>query len=262
MSGPAWGVVLADAEGVMTVMFALFAIVSWVIKLVNAAKGEPEAPANKPKAPRPRSLEDEIANFLKEVNTRKGEGAQPAAPADRRQAAEVIFEDRPAPFQPIEPRPAAARPVEARPAAKRPAKPATAGSAGGKTGKGQRPAKPSNPKAESADRTTKPLGSQAVAGAEKRVAAHASELGQGVQQHLKSHMAERIGQMVTQDMAPRISESVASHLGSVSGSPGAATVAKVPQHPLVAELRQPQTLQKALVASLILAPPRALASRR
>ena len=41
MSGPAWGVVLADADGVMTVMFALFAIVSWVIKLVNAAKGEP-----------------------------------------------------------------------------------------------------------------------------------------------------------------------------------------------------------------------------
>ena len=259
MPGAAWGMVLADAEGVMTVLFALFAIISWIIKLVNAAKGEGAAPANKPKAPRPKGLEDEIANFLKEVNTRKAEGAQPAAPAARREPAQVIFEDRQVPVRAAE-----SRPAEPRPTAKRPTKPAGSGSAAsaGRTAKGQRPAKPGHPAANPANRAGKSGGSPVAAGVEKRVSAHASELGQGVQQHLKSHMSERIGQMVTQDMAPRISESVASHLGTASPTSEAATVAKAPEHPLVAELRQAQTLQRALVASLILAPPRALASRR
>jgi microcompartment protein CcmL/EutN len=108
----------------------------------------------------------------------------------------------------------------------------------------------------------KPVATQSAAGAQQRVAGHAAELGQGVQSHLKAHMSERIGQMVSHDLAPRISESVASHLGNATPVTTAATVAQVPEHPLLSELRQPQTLQRAMVASLILAPPRALANRR
>ena len=42
----------------------------------------------------------------------------------------------------------------------------------------------------------------------------------------------------------------------------AAPLYTAPEHPLLSELRQPKTLQRAMVASLILAPPRALANRR
>lgn len=261
---PLMGVVLADADGVMTLIFVVFAVISWIIKLVNAAKGEAPAPAagNKPKPQRAKSLEDEIANFLKEVNPKKEGGA---APERGRAREEVVFDERPrtAPQRPATDRPAPQRTASPQPVPSdklkrsqpKPAKPSREGK--DSRGQGRGGTAPA-----AARQTKKPVTPQAAAGAAERVAGHAAELGQGVQSHLKSHMAERIGQMVSHDLAPRISDSVASHLGSATPVTTAATVAKVPEHPLLADLRQPHTLQRAMVASLILAPPRALAKRR
>jgi hypothetical protein len=278
---PLMGMVLADADGVMTLIFVVFAVISWIIKLVNAAKGEAPAPAagNKPKPQRAKSLEDEIANFLKEVN-KKPAGAGADRGRQERERAEVVFEDRPRPAdQRAAPqRPETQRPETQRPETQRPAPQRTAPQGPVASDKLKRsPAKTPKPSREgkdsrgqerggtapaSARQTKQPRAPQTAAGAAQRVAGHAAELGRGVQSHLQSHMSERIGQMVSQDLAPRISDSVTSHLGSATPVTTAATVAKVPEHPLLAELRQPQTLQRAMVASLILAPPRALAKRR
>ncbi len=248
--------VLADADSVMTLIFVVFAVISWIIKAVGATKVEAPGPApgNRPKGPRPKSLEDEIANFLKEVNSKNKEGVGTNPGRDTKKPAEVIFEERP---RPMAPQPGQAknpkRPLPPPANGSRPAKDSRAkGPERSQSGANRPPKKPVAPK----------VAPQAAAGAERRVAGHAAELGQGVQSHLKTHMAERIGQMVSQDLAPRISESVASHLGNATPVSTAATVTKVPEHPLLAELRQPQTLQRAMVASLILAPPRALAKRR
>ena len=273
---PLMGMVLADADGVMTLIFVVFAVISWIIKLVNAAKGEAPAPAagNKPKPQRAKSLEDEIANFLKEVN-KKPAGAGADRGRQERERAEVVFEDRP---RPADQRAAPQRPETQRPETQRPAPQRTAPQGPVASDKLKRsPAKTPKPSREgkdsrgqerggtapaSARQTKQPRAPQTAAGAAQRVAGQAAELGRGVQSHLQSHMSERIGQMVSQDLAPRISDSVTSHLGSATPVTTAATVAKVPEHPLLAELRQPQTLQRAMVASLILAPPRALAKRR
>lgn len=266
---PLLGVVLADADGVMAMIFVVFAVISWIIKLVNAAKGEGAAPvpANRPKPQRAKSLEEEIANFLKQVNKKPGEAG---ADRGRETREEVVFEERP---RSVEQRPAPQRPASQRSAPqstasqgpvasdklKRSQQKSPRPSREGKDSRGQG-REGSGP--ASARQPKKSVAPQAAAGAAQRVAGHAAELGRGVQSHLQSHMAERIGQMVSKDLAPTISESVASHLGSATPVSTAATVAKVPEHPLLAELRQPQTLQRAMVASLILAPPRALAKRR
>jgi hypothetical protein len=249
---PLMAVVLADADGVMTLIFVVFAIISGIMKLVNGAQGEAPAPAagNKPKPARPKSLEDEIASFLNDVKSKNREGAGGNSGRDPKQPAEVIFDERP--------RPTAQRPGQAtkpKPPQATPPKPQRGTQESRKKGSAASP-----PMANRSPK--KPVATQSAAGAQQRVAGHAAELGQGVQSHLKAHMSERIGQMVSHDLAPRISESVASHLGNATPVTTAATVAQVPEHPLLSELRQPQTLQRAMVASLILAPPRALANRR
>lgn len=249
---PTSGLVLADADSVMTLIFVAFAVISWIIKLVNAAKGEaaPPAAGPKPRPPRPKSLEDEIANFLKEVNTKNKGAAEAGGGREAAGRSEVIFEERP---RATAPRPTAVeKPKRTQPSP--PKTPPKAKDSRLKGGDRSQPAAAKPPK--------KPIAPQAAAGAERRVSGHAAELGQGVQSHLKAHMSERIGEMVSQDLAPRISDSVQSHLGSGNSLTTAATVAKVPEHPLLSELRQPKTLQRAMVASLILAPPRALANRR
>jgi hypothetical protein len=249
---PLSALVLADADSVMTLIFVVFAVISWIIKLVNGAKGEAPAPdaVKKPRPPRAKSLEDEIANFLKEVNTKNKGEAPVGGGRDVKGRSEVIFEEPPR-QPPNRPAPAE-KPKRSQPT---PSKPQP------KTNEA-RPKSAERPKSPAAKPPKKPIAPQAAAGAERRVAGHAAELGQGVQSHLKSHMAERIGQMVSHDLAPRISDSVESHLGSATPVTTAATVAKAPEHPLLSELRQPKTLQRAMVASLILAPPRALANRR
>jgi hypothetical protein len=78
-------------------------------------------------------------------------------------------------------------------------------------------------------------------------------LGTGVKQHLSQHMTEHVGKEAQQRLASRVEEKVEQDLGPAarpSSAPPADRAAR-----FAALLRNPATVQQAIVASLILSPP-------
>jgi hypothetical protein len=210
----------AETDAVIAIIVALITIVGWIANLISNKNQKGPPVANRPRPPaRPRDdrLQQEINIFIEEA------GAQ---------------RPRPAPSRPVI---GASRPV-----------------AGGQrtpgTGKTRPPA--AAPAKKSARR---PRPGDEIA---TRHAPVSETLGTGVKQHLSQHMTERVTQEVQQRLASRVDEKVEQDLGpaATAGLSARSTPAS-PAPPadraarFAGLLRNPATVQQAIVASLILAPP-------
>lgn len=209
----------ADADAIIAAIVALITIVGWIANLVSNKNQKGPPVANRPRPPvRPRDdrLQQEINIFIEEA------GPKRPKPAERR---------------PVVP---ASRPVSGgvRPQAQGKGKPPAASQS-------QKPARRPRPGDEIATRQ----------------APVSESLGAGVKQHVSQHMSDRVAQEVQQRLTPRVEEKVEQDLGpSVSAGLSARTPASSPPaqpdraRRFAEMLRNPATLQQAIVVNLILSP--------
>jgi hypothetical protein len=227
--------VLADADGIIALIIGLITVVGWIANLVSNKNQKGPPVANRPRPPvRPRDdrLQQEINIFMEEAGSQRGKPAQPgpnqgrpAAPAGR--AVGGVPRNLPQ---------AKSRPPVAAPAKK--------------------PVRRPRPGADMATRQ----------------APVTESLGAGVKQHLNQYMSEKVSQEVQQRLAPRVEEKMDRDLGTpvTTGASARGMPAPPPAIPPARAvrfgemLRNPATVQQAIIMNLILSPPPGLArsSRR
>ena len=211
---------LADADAIIAVIVALITIVGWIANLVSNKSHKGPPVANRPRPPvRPRDdrLQQEINIFIEEAGPRRSRPAQPGPAASP--ARRVAGPQRQAP-----PRP---RPAPVTPEGKPP-------------------------------RRMRPGDEIAT-----RHAPVTETLGTGVKQHLSQHMPERVTQEVQQRLTSRVEQKVEQDLGTPVTAGPAARAMPAPPAPSppdrasrFAELmRNPASLQQAIVVNLILSRP-------
>jgi hypothetical protein len=232
-------VLAANLETLIGVAFVVISLISGLMNYLNS-RAKPNGPNNRPGRPvRPRSerIQSEIEQFMRE-QVRKQDGDAPAA-------ARPQPEPRPEPRQ-VPPakqlpqrRPAAPRGPAPRPAARKPAVPL------------QR--QPINQSSQQ-PATVRP-------GEEfsHRKSITSEGLGQGLREHLKTAMTERVQAEAQVHLGSGMSAEVTRHLGTFGGaalSPSASPVMS-PAQLLAADLRSREGMRRALVAQLILERPMA-----
>jgi hypothetical protein len=210
----------AETDAVIAIIVALITIVGWIANLISNKNQKGPPVANRPRPPvRPRDdrLQQEINIFIEEA------GAQ---------------RPRPAPSRPVI---GASRPV-----------------AGGQRTPVSGKTRPPAPPAKKSARRPRPGDEIAT-----RHAPVSETLGTGVKQHLSQHMTERVTQEVQQRLASRVDEKVEQDLGPAATAGLSARSTLPPSSAPPADraarfaglLRNPATVQQAIVASLILATP-------
>lgn len=216
-----------DPGAIIAIIFGLISFIGWIVNQVNSAQKAPPPPRKR--APRDRSIQDEIDKFLSE---REG------VPAEQRNR------ETPIPRKPPEPRPQPPRKAPA------PAQQKSRGKGNGNGG--NRP----QPRTAQPGRTVP----DASAAAPSPVSGRGPTLGTQVTQHLAEAMAPRIGQAVQQDLPHAVQQSVDKHLGktrTLSGRPGAeAGIGSAAL--IVAMLKKPESVRAAIILNEILAPPPSL----
>ncbi|MSR58833.1 MAG: hypothetical protein EXS05_14470 [Planctomycetaceae bacterium] len=242
-------------DTIFAVVVMVFWVVGWIIKMIAGKSKNVPPVVNRPRnavRPRDEKLQDEIDIFLQETGSGRGAG-RPAAgrPAAARPpvAARQPAPRSPAPRAPVPPRPVVAtRPPDqglARPGRAETARPAP----------GQRLASP-------VGRRERP-GEEIAA----RHVPAATNLGSGVQQHVRQHMAERVTREAEVFIKSGVEQSVSQHLGQVA-MPASTTQAQVAaatpvsRETIAALLLNAGNLRQAMVASLILGPPPGRKPRR
>lgn len=233
-----------DADSVIAAIIAIFSVIGWIIKVVSSSQQTPAAPvkgANPKPVNRPKSIDDEINIFLEEVGKPGTDAKRPAEAGQRARG------ERKRGPQERSRGAAPARPVPASPSQRRKATTSIGRELRQPEGE---PSAPRSPAEKSAGRMSRP--GEAIA---NRSSPASGNLGNQVQQHLQQYMADRISTQVSNDLSPRIAETVAAHLGTVDPPPGAATVARPPTHPLLIAMRNPESVRQGMLISLILGPP-------
>lgn len=220
-----------DPGAIIAIIFGLISFIGWIVNQVNSAQKAPPPPRKR--APRDRSIQDEIDKFLSE---REG------VPAEQRNR------ETPIPRKPPEPRPQPPRKAPAPAQTPRPIqqqKPRPKGNGNG----GNR----SQPKSPQPGRTVADAPAATISN-------RGPVLGAQVTQHLAEAMAPRIGQAVQQDLPHAVQQSVDKHLGktrTLSGRPGAeAGIGSAAL--IVAMLKKPESVRAAIILNEILAPPPSL----
>jgi hypothetical protein len=212
----------ADTDAVIAVIVALVTIVGWIANLVSNKNQKGPPVANRPRPPaRPRDdrLQQEINIFIEEA------GAQRPRSAPPKQAPRSVSGGQRAPAP----------------------------------GKGRSSAVPAKKPA------LRPRPGQDIA---RRQTPVSETLGTGVKQHLSQHMTEHVGKETQQRLVSRVEGTVEQDLGpAMTGGLAARPQSPSSQSPSapapVADraagfatlLRNPATVQQAIVASLILSPP-------
>jgi len=266
-------VVARDEVGtILTVLFVLFSIISWVVKLVGQ-QNEPVAkpptnpqPATPLRRRRPPAddLAEEIRRFQEE-NRRPGEDrAAPRRPRPQSGPEPTPLEARSAQPKPRTPpkQPASGpgsrsrnTPTEERP---QPRRRATDQSRGEGEGGVLIPAEggPADwlPRHEIVWTSDEPRPRPLAEERRRLNTLRPHDLGSGLSAHTRDFMRDRLSGQVNQDLKSSVADSVAEHLGSRSAAPVAhATEAET--HPLLVSLQNPASLKQALILSLVLAPP-------
>jgi hypothetical protein len=209
----------ADADAIIAAIVALITIVGWIANLVSNKNQKGPPVANRPRPPvRPRDdrLQQEINIFIEEA------GPNRPKPAERR---------------PVVP---ASRPVSgaSRPPAQGKAKPPAASAS-------RKPARRPRPGDEIATRQS-PV---------------SESLGAGVKQHVSQNITDRVAQEMQQRLTSRVEQKVQEDLGPPvtaglsTRTPPVTPAAQPDRARRFAELlRNPATLQQAIVVNLILSP--------
>lgn len=228
-----------DPGAIIAVIFGLISFIGWIVNQVNSAQKAPPPPRKR--APRDRSIQDEIDKFLSEQE-------RPAAAESRNR------ETPPIPRKPPEPRPQPPRKAPAPVQTPRPVQQKPRGKGNGNGG--NRP----QPKTSQPGRTV--LDTPATA--PSTVASRGPALGAQVTQHLAEAMAPRIGQAVQQDLPHAVQQSVDQHLGktrTLSGR-GGAGAGSGSAALIVAMLRKPESVRAAIILNEVLSPPPSLRRKR
>lgn len=89
-----------------------------------------------------------------------------------------------------------------------------------------------------------------------------SDLGSGVRDHLSEHQAERVEQLVRQDLAPRVEPAVALGLARSAGAAAERGEGRLRRQNIVELLHDPVGVRQAILVSEILSPPLARRRRR
>ena len=228
--------VLADID-VGTIVFLVVAFLTWIMNLAN--KNKEKKPAQRPARPKPQGdqVKSELEAFLEEVTGQK----QPEKPRPQQQRrpgpapAEVRQEKRqPVPQQKAKPTPRPQRPRRRPKQAKPRQKPAPA---------------------------PKPVERQSLrereAAKDKIRAAEKAErkLGSGISEHVDAYIDDHVDSHLSHD----INASVRAHLGSRQQvmANKKAQASEMNQQ-IVASLRNPAEIKRAIIVNEILAKPRAL----
>lgn len=228
-----------DPGAIIAIIFGLISFIGWIVNQVNSAQKAPPPPRKR--APRDRSIQDEIDKFLSERET------PPAAEQRNRET--------PIPRKAPEPRPQPPRKAPAPAQTTRPLqqqKPKPKGNGNG----GNRP----QPKSPQPGRTV----ADAPATSPSTVPSRGGILGTQVAQHLAETMAPRIGQAVQQDLPHAVQQSVDKHMGktrTLSGRPGI-EAGKGSAALIVAMLKKPETVRAAIILNEVLAPPPSMRRKR
>jgi hypothetical protein len=225
-------------ETLIGVAFVVISLISWLTNYLNA-RAKPNGPNNRaarPQRPRSERIQSEIEQFMRE-QVRRQEGEAPAVQRPQPQPA-------PRPQPPARPLPQrrpqpASRGPAPRPVARKPAEPL------------QR--QPINQSAQQ---------SPAIRPGEEfshRKSITSEGLGQGLREHLKTAMVERVQAEAQVYLGSGVSNEVTRHLGTFAASqPAPAATAPSAAQGLAADLRSREGMRRALIAQTILERPAAL----
>jgi len=206
---------LADFDSIIGILFVVFWIVAWVLKLVasHAQKGPPATvrpkPANRGGDDR---LQEEIDIFIKEVNPKKTSRRPPAAQP------------------PV--------PVKANRSRKPPLKSATESGVPAAESKRSKPG-------QSISQRHIPTGEKLGEGVQQHLQQHMRE-------RVAREAAVFVGDSVDQSVEQHLGQPTAPGLGNLAAAP---TPGAPKPHRLVESLRNPASLRQGMVLSLILGPP-------
>lgn len=225
--------VLADIGGLFAIGFLLISFVGWVVNLINAQNPPPapnRGPQVRPQA-RDRKVQNEIERFLQEAMGSKKPDQRDEISADEIEILEPAPQRR-APQKRPGPTP---RPV----------------------------APPQRQQPKSGSQRQRP-----GSGVSSRHIVPSTELGAGVTSHVRDHMREHVSLDSSQHLPHSVNQGVTEHLGSftagdndtrASVKPHYKSRANVPDPTgLIADLRRPEGMRKAILLQEILAKPRAL----
>lgn len=218
-----------DFGSLFAVAFLLISFIGWIMNLINAQNPppQPNRPQRKPQ-PRDRKVQSEIEDFLQQAMGRRGP-QQKKSESDGIEILEPQESRRRSP-----PREAAGSPKAAPVARTR-----------------QESSKPS-PHARSGEESQPfpNLGS--------------TDFGSSLRTHLEQHMGSRVAQRVEQDLPHLINQSIATHLGESRADDDdtrrdvTPVVGSRDSAALLAELRRPAGMRKAIVLQELLSKPLAM----
>lgn len=223
-----------DIGSIFAVGFLLISFIGWIMNLINAQNPppQPKQPARRP-APRDRKVQNEIEAFLQEAMGRRAPDQQPKPDGDE---IEIL--------QPAAPR---RRPPQQQPRRK--------------------PKKPAAPVPPLAQPTAQP----GVTLSSRHLSA-SSDLGQGIRSHADQISKSRLADQVQQDLPHLVSQGVGQHLGEFRAddvdprrevAPFVSSRAAVKDVTgLMASLRKPAEMRKAIILQEILSKPRVLQKRQ
>ncbi|MCA9026300.1 MAG: hypothetical protein KDA86_13925 [Planctomycetaceae bacterium] len=223
-----------DIGSIFAVGFLLISFIGWIMNLINAQNPppQPKQPARRP-VPRDRKVQNEIEAFLQEAMGRRAPDQQ-----QRPQVDEIEI---------IEPAPQRRRPPQPQPSRKKARKPAT----------------PSSSLPQPSSQPGESLSSRHLSSSPK--------LGQGVRSHADEHMRSRLADQIQQDLPHLVSQGVSQHLGEFRAddvdtrrevAPFVSSRAAVKDVTgLIASIRKPSEMRKAIILQEILSKPRVLQNR-
>jgi hypothetical protein len=232
-------VLAANLETLIGVAFVVISLISGLMNYLNS-KAKPNAPNNRggarPVRPRSERIQSEIEQFMREQVRRQEGDAPPAA-------------ERPQPKPEPRPAPQAKQlPQRRAPAQRGPAPRPVAR----KTETSQRQAINQSSQQSPTVRPGEEIS--------HRKSITSEGLGQGVREHLKTAMVERVQAETQVHLGQGVSAEVSRHLGSFAAAtpPAGTPVVATPAQALVADVRSRDGMRRALIAQMILERPAAL----
>ncbi|QDT54887.1 hypothetical protein Pan44_29260 [Caulifigura coniformis] len=223
-------VLAANLETLIGVAFLVISLISWMTNYLNA-RAKPNAPnrGGRPVRPRSERIQSEIEQFMRE-QVRQKDGDAPTAARPQPEPA------RPAPAKTLPQR----RPATPRgPAARKPAEPL------------QR--QPINQSSQS------PASIRPGDDISHRRSVATEGLGQGLRDHLKSAMVERVQSESQSHLRSGVAAEVTRHLGIFGAAtpPAGVQAGRAPEQSLIADLQSRDGMRRALIAQMILERPTA-----
>lgn len=235
-------VLAANLETLIGVAFVVISLISGLMNYMNS-RAKPMGPnrGGRPVRPRSERIQTEIEQFMRD-QVRRQEGDAPTAA--KPQAAPA----------PPAPRPAQRKPAPVKPVAVKKPAPRTLL---------QRPASAARPPMGPSEITLPSSRPGEEISHRKSIASEG--FGQGVRDHLRTAMGERVQSEAQSHLQPTVGAEVTRHLGLFSGSatsPSSAP-AQIPLgQVLLGDLRSREGMQKALLLQMILERPAALRRRQ